>query len=62
MHKTRKNCISLIISFTDSIYGLPILFTKGIVLRKLRDYFSSKEEVVYSNIAREIEEYLKERF
>ena len=41
---------------------LPILFTKGIVLRKLRDYFSSKEEVVYSNIAREIEEYLKERF
>ena len=41
---------------------LPILFTKGIVLRKLKDYFSSKEGVVYKNISKEIEEYIKERF
>ena len=41
---------------------LPILFTKGTVLKKLKDYFSSKEGEVYSNIAREINEYLKERF
>lgn len=41
---------------------LPILFTKGIVLKKLKDYFSSKEEVVYRNIANKIEEYLEEKF
>ena len=41
---------------------LPILFTKGIVLRKLKDYFSNKEGVVYRNIANKINEYIEERF
>lgn len=38
---------------------LPIIFTKGTVLKMLRDYFSSKEESAYKNIAIKIEEYLK---
>ena len=38
---------------------LPILFTKGIVLKKLKIYFSSKEQAVYKNIVNKIEKYLK---
>lgn len=41
---------------------LPIIFTQGKVLKKLKDYFSSKEEIVYKNIAGEIEEYIREKF
>ena len=41
---------------------LPIIFAKGTVLRELKNYFYSKEKIVYKNIANEIEEYLKERF
>lgn len=40
----------------------PIIFTKGTVLKKLRDYFSSKDEKAYKNIAKYIEGYIKERF
>lgn len=41
---------------------LPILFTKGTVLRKLKVYFDNKEKIVYKNIANEIDQYLKDRF
>ncbi len=41
---------------------LPILFTKGVVLKRLKEYFSSKEGIVYKNIAKEIDEYIKGRF
>lgn len=41
---------------------LPILFTKGTVLKKLKVYFSSKENTTYKNIVSKIEEYLEEKF
>ena len=41
---------------------LPILFTKGIVLRKLKYYFSNKEKVVYRNIANKIDDYIQEKY
>lgn len=41
---------------------LPILFTKGTVLRKLKEYFSSKNDIAYKSIAKEIEVYIKERY
>lgn len=41
---------------------LPILFTDGRVLKKLKVYFSSKENTTYKNITSKIEEYLKEKF
>lgn len=41
---------------------LPIIFTNGEVLRKLDDYFKSKDKEVYKNIALKIEEYLDKRF
>lgn len=40
----------------------PIIFASGEVLRKLDDYFKSKDKEVYNNIALKIEKYLEERF
>lgn len=37
----------------------PIIFSQGIVLRKLKEYFSLKKEKAYKNIAKEIENYLE---
>ena len=39
---------------------LPILFGKGIVLEKLKDYFSAKNQLVYNNLVSIIGQYLAE--
>lgn len=40
----------------------PIIFTEGIVLKKLRDFFIEKDETAYKKIAQKIDEYLKQKF
>ena len=40
---------------------LPIIFSKGIVLKMLKDYFEKKNINVYTNITKDIDNYLKER-
>lgn len=39
---------------------LPILFPEWNVLRKLKDYFNTKHETIYYNLADYIEEYLRD--
>lgn len=40
----------------------PIIFTEGIVLKKLRDFFIRKDETAYKKIAQKIDEYLNQKF